>query len=112
MNPRKAPRSLRSEAAINSLGQTADNNSGKKVSAIAGLIAVASFSGAEAQQSNLPPLTVDAPVARPRPAQAKPSPEQVRARNALRRATQRQQISAVPLQTAGGLPADRNPYAD
>ena len=59
MNLAKAPRSLRFEAAVNSLGQTVENNSGKKVSAVAGLIAVASFSGAEAQQSNLPPVTVD-----------------------------------------------------
>ena len=91
------------------------NNSGKKVSAVAGLIAVASFSGAEAQQSNLPPVKVDAPVARPRPAASKPSPDQVRARNALRRAAQRQQpaqAAAVPFPNAGGLRADRNPYAD
>ena len=86
MNLQKAPRSLRFEAAINSVGQTVENNSGKKVSAVAGLIAVASFSGAEAQQSSLPPVTVDAPVARPRPAASKPSPDQLRARSALRRA--------------------------
>ena len=54
--------------------------------AVAGLIAVASFSSAEAQQSPLPPVTVDAPVARPRPATTSPTPDQVRARNALRRA--------------------------
>src|SRR5207244_10428301 len=91
MNKAKAPRSLRLEVAVNSVGQTIENNSGKKVSAVAGLIAVASFSGAEAQQSNLPPVTVDAPVARPRPAASKPSPDQVRARNALRRAVRRTQ---------------------
>src|SRR5512138_3051709 len=56
MNLQKAPRSLRLEASVYSLGQTAENNSGKKVSAVAGLIAVASFSGAEAQQSNLLPV--------------------------------------------------------
>src|SRR3954447_12866831 len=115
MNLAKAPRSLRFEAAVNSLGQTVENNSGKKVSAVAGLIAVASFSGAEAQQSNLPPVTIDAPVARPRPAAAKPSAAQIRARNALRRAAQRQQtaqVAAVPFPNAGGLPADRNPYAN
>src|SRR5262245_35358931 len=115
MNPRKAPRSLRSEAAINSLGQTADNNSGKKVSAVAGLIAVASFSVAEAQQSSLPPVTVDAPVARPRPAASKPSADQVRARTALRRAARRSQsaqVAPVPFPNAGGLAADRDPYAD
>ena len=85
----KAPKSLRFEVAIDSVGQVIENNSGKTVSAVAGLIAVASFSGAEAQQTNLPPVTVDAPVARPRPAASKPSPDQVRARSALRRAAHR-----------------------
>ena len=51
MNKVKAPKSLRFEVAINSVGQVIENNSGKTVSAVAGLIAVASFSGAEAQQS-------------------------------------------------------------
>jgi catecholate siderophore receptor len=115
MNLQKAPRSLRFEAAANSLGQTVENNSGKKVSAVAGLIAVASFSGAEAQQSNLPPVTVDAPVARPRPSASKPSPDQLRARSALRRAARRAQpaqVAPVPFPNAGGLAADRDPYAD
>jgi catecholate siderophore receptor len=120
MGQAKAPKSLRSGAAINSVQENSvqeklDNNSGRKVSAVAGLIAVASFSGAEAQQSNLPPVTVDAPVARPRPAAAKPSPDQLRARTALRRAarrTQPAQNAAVPFPNAGGLRADRDPYAD
>lgn len=115
MNKAKAPRSLRFEAAINSVGQTIENNSGKTVSAVAGLIAVASFSGAEAQQTSLPPVTVDAPVARPKPAASKPSADQVRARTALRRAARRSQpaqVAAVPYPNAGGLAADRNPYAD
>ncbi|MFL6791754.1 MAG: TonB-dependent receptor [Bradyrhizobium sp.] len=115
MNVVKAPRSLRFDVAINSVDPSAENYSGTKVSAVAGLIAVASFSGAEAQQSNLPPVTVDAPVARPRPAAAKPSPDQLRARSALRRAARRSQpaqVAAVPFPNAGGLRADRNPYAD
>ena len=115
MNLQKAPRSLRFEAAVKSLGQTVENNSGKKVSAVAGLIAVASFSGAEAQQSSLPPVTVDAPVARPRPAASKPSPDQLRARSALRRAARRAQpaqVAPVPFPNAGSLAADANPYAD
>jgi catecholate siderophore receptor len=115
MNLAKAPRSLRLEAAMNSVGQSIENNSGKKVSAVAGLIAVASFSGAEAQQSSLPPVMVDAPVARPRPAASKPSPDQLRARSALRRAARRSQpaqVAAVPFPNAGSLAADRNPYAD
>ncbi|MET3845517.1 TonB-dependent receptor [Bradyrhizobium sp. OAE829] len=115
MNKAKAPKSLRFGAAINSANQAIENNSGKTVTAVAGLIAVASFSGAEAQQSSLPPVTVDAPVARPRPAAAKPSADQLRARSALRRAARRAQptaAAAVPFPNAGGLRADRNPYAN
>jgi catecholate siderophore receptor len=107
------PRSLRSFATVNFIGDAVDGNSGKKVSAVAGLIAVASFSGAEAQQSNLPPVTVDAPVTRPRPVASKPTPEQIRVRNALRRAARQQQrVAAVPFPNVGGLPADRDPCAD
>jgi catecholate siderophore receptor len=70
--------------------------------------------GAEAQQSNLPPVNIDAPVARPRPAASKPTPDQVRARDALRRAARRAQPTQapVPFPNAGQLSADRNPYAD
>jgi catecholate siderophore receptor len=115
MGQAKAPRSLRSIAAMNAVSETFENNSGKKVSAVAGLIAVASVTGAEAQQSNLPPVTVEAPVARPKPAASKPSPDQVRARNALRRAakrTQQTQAPAVPYPDIGQLRADRDPYAN
>src|SRR4029077_12868575 len=76
-----APRSLRSSSSFNLVDEKSENPSGKKVTAVAGLIAVASFSGAEAK-SNPPPVTVEAPVARPRPAASKPTPDQVRARNA------------------------------
>ena len=109
-----APRSLRSFAAVNAVDEKSESYSGRKVTTVAGLIAVASFSGAEAQ-SNLPPVTVEAPVARPRPAASKPTPDQVRARNALRRATrsaQPTQAAPVPFPNAGELRADRNPYAD
>ncbi|MGX9429426.1 MULTISPECIES: TonB-dependent receptor [Bradyrhizobium] len=111
----KTPRSLRFEAAVNSAGERLEGYSGKKVSTVAGLIAVASFSGAEAQQPNLPPVNVEAPVARPRPANTKPTSDQVRARTALRRASRRTQqtrVAAVPYPNAGGLNADRDPYAD
>src|SRR5581483_2945808 len=108
----KAPRSLRSFAAGHSV--EAENYSGKRVTAVAGLIAIASISSAEAQQPNLPPVTVDAPTERPRPVTSKPTPDQVRARNALRRAAQRAQTTAapVPFPNAGQLSPDRNPYAD
>src|SRR6185312_11867912 len=105
-----APRSLRSFVAINPGDERAENHSGRKVTTVAGLIAVASVTGAEAQQSNLPPVNVDAPVARPRPAASKPTPDQVRARDALRRAARRTQpTQAAPykvdhLQASGKFP--------
>ncbi|MGA9090733.1 MAG: hypothetical protein WB420_16685, partial [Bradyrhizobium sp.] len=78
MNQAKAPRSLRSNVAMNPVNEKIDGYSGRNVSAVAGLMAVASFSGAEAQQTELPPVMVEAPVARPRPAATAPSPDQVR----------------------------------
>ncbi|MFO1108967.1 MAG: TonB-dependent receptor [Bradyrhizobium sp.] len=113
MTAMRAPKSLRYSAATDTVDERVD---GKKVSAVAGLIAAATLSGgtAEAQQS-LPPVNVDAPVERPRPAASKPSADQLRARSALRRAarrTQPAQVAAVPFPNAGGLSADRNPYAD
>ena len=110
MNQAKAPRSLRSNVTINPVNEKFDGYSGRNVSAVAGLMAVASFSGAEAQQTELPPVTVEAPVARPRPAATAPSPDQVRARNALRRAARRDK--PAPVASAGGLSPDRSPYAD
>ena len=110
-----APRSLRSFAAINSDEDKLGGNSPRKVTAVASLIAVASVTGAEAQQSSLPPVNVEAPVARPRPATSKPTPDQVRARDALRRAARRAQPTQappVPYPNAGQLSADRDPYAD
>jgi catecholate siderophore receptor len=78
-------------------------------------MAVATVSGAEAQQAPLPPVTVEAPVARPRPLASRPTPDQIRARNALRRAARRTQptpVAPVPFPNAGALSADRDPYAD
>lgn len=109
----RAPRSLRSTAARQALGSNFDIAAGKTVSTVASLIAVASVSsGAQAQQSTLPPVNVDAPKERPRSTQAKPTPDQVRARNALRRAAQRQQTATAPIVDAVGPAPDRNPYAD
>jgi catecholate siderophore receptor len=114
MNGAKTPRSLRTNA-LNAVSEKSGSYSGRKVSAVAGLMAVASFSGAEAQ-SNLPPVTVDAPVARPHPAVSKPTAAQTRARNALRRAARRQQQEAAAAQVAASsgpaLRADRDPYAN
>jgi len=109
----KAPRSLRSTIIVAIPDDVADYPA-RRVTAVAGLIAVASIAGAEAQQSNLPAVTVDAPVTRPKPA-VKPTPDQVRARTALRRAARQQaaQAKPVPYPNAGGLaPPDANPYAE
>src|SRR3569833_3266805 len=111
------PRSLRAIATVGFETGKFDSASGVLVSAVAGLFVVASFSGAEAQSSELPPVNVDAPVARARPVSSKPTADHVRARNALRRAAQRQgatqQAQAVSYPNAGGLaPPDANPYAD
>ncbi|MET0906243.1 MAG: TonB-dependent siderophore receptor [Bradyrhizobiaceae bacterium] len=113
MGTSKTPRSLRSASlkVANIRGENA--YPAGRVSAVASLIAVASFGGAEAQQANLPPVNVDAPVARPRPV-SKPTPDQLRARQALRRAARRMEqppLAPVPFPNAGGLP-DANPYAD
>ncbi|WP_028135750.1 TonB-dependent receptor [Bradyrhizobium japonicum] len=108
-----APKSLRSVAAFDLVDEKFAGVSGKKVSAVASLIAAASVSsGAQAQQSNLPPVTVDAPIERPRPTASKPSPEQVRARNAIRRAAQREQAAQQTAPTTPSGAPDGNPYAD
>ncbi|WP_315803123.1 TonB-dependent receptor [Bradyrhizobium sp. SZCCHNS3002] len=114
----RAPRSLRGIAAMKFNDGRGEGPSVTKVSAVAGLMAVASMSSAEAAQpaSDLPPVNVDAPIARAKPTSSKPTAEQVRARNALRRAAARQQAAqqaAVAFPNAGGLSApDANPYAD
>ena len=114
MGVARRPRSLRSVAVRKSFSSNLDGATGKTVSAVASLIAVASVSGgAQAQQTNLPPVNVDAPKERPRSAAAKPTPDQVRARNALRRAAQqRQQAAQAPVVDPSPGAPDRNPYAD
>ena len=109
----KTPKSLRTANATAPHGSVSPG----KISSVAGLIAVASVGGAEAQQSTLPPVTVDAPVARPRPAASKPTSDQVRARNALRRAARAPQPVAaapvpVPFANFGGFAGDRDPFAN
>ena len=81
------------------------------------LIAVAAVSAAEAQEQPLPPVTVDAPIARPKPAAAKPSPEQIRARNALRRIAREKSAAAARAKleaeaAAKKQAAQQDPYAD
>jgi catecholate siderophore receptor len=116
MSNARVPRSLRTVVAAGSIDRSLEVNSVGKVSAVAGLIAAASFSPAEAQQSSLPPVTIDAPVARPHRAAPKPTADHVRARTALRRAarrTQPAQVAPVPFPNAGQLAsADADPYAN
>jgi len=117
----KSPRSLRTWTGVSNDNQKSDTLSVRKVGSIAGLIAVASISGAKAQQpesqpagSELPPVTVDSPKAHR--ATAKPSEDQKRATAALRRAAKRQQqtqAKPVAYPNAGQLvPPDADPYAN
>ncbi len=111
----KVPVSLRARfATVVTAGKDIDPT---RTASMACLIAAASITGAEAQQTPLPAVTVDAPVTRPRPAASKPSPEQLRARQAVRRLARRAQqpvqAPAAPAQSTEGPQArDRNPYAD
>lgn len=111
----KSPRSLRSRVAVNVAAERRDGVSARKVTTVAGLIAVASISGAEAQQTPLPPVTVDSPIARTKPANT-PTPDQKRATAALRRNAKRHQMTQVkpmPYPNVGGLaPPDGDPYAN
>ena len=81
------------------------------------LIAVAAMGSAEAQEQPLPPVTVDAPIARPKPPAAKPSPEQIRARNALRRIAREKAAAAARAKAEAEAEAKKqlaqqDPYAD
>src|ERR1700728_3466947 len=110
----KMPRSLRSWIGARRVEEALDTNATRKVT-VGCLIAVASFTSAEAQEQPLAPVTVEAPVVRKRPPAAKPTPEQLRVRAALRRAARAKQHAAqakpAPANTAAPA-ADRNPYAD
>jgi len=115
MSAVKTPRTLRSFIAIELIDGALDNSPTRKVT-VGCLIAVASITGAEAQQSPLPPVTVEAPVVRKKPAATKPTAEQLRVRNALRRAARAKQAAQAkpapaPANTATQSP-DQNPYAD
>jgi catecholate siderophore receptor len=114
MSTIKAPLSLRSNIIVRLPGDGADTLSARTVTTVAGLIAVASIGTARAETAPLPPVTVEAPVARTKPA-SKPNAEHARVRSAIRRAARRQQTAQppVPYPNAGALtPPDANPYAD
>jgi catecholate siderophore receptor len=110
------PRTLRGFPVLHGLDGVFDGNPTQRVT-VGCLIAVAAVTGAEAQEQPLPPVTVEAPIARPKPPAAKPSPEQIRARNALRRA-QRERAAAAALAKqqaeaeAKKQAAQQDPYAD
>jgi catecholate siderophore receptor len=109
------PYSLRFSAPVEAMYGALDSHATRKVT-VGCLIAVASISGAEAQQQQpLPPVTVNPPVVRKKPPASKPTAEQIRARNALRRATRAKQEAAKPASTAPAAPAgppDGDPYAN
>jgi catecholate siderophore receptor len=115
VNAVRAPRSLRSPIAFVAPNDNIQIETSLKVT-VACLVAAGSIAGAEAQESPLPPVTIDAPVTRPRPPAAKPTPEQTRVRNELRRlARERQkqeQAAPKPAANTANQPPDRNPYAD
>ena len=118
MSSIKSPRSLR--AWSNDISRNDIQTAGKVGAAT--LMAVGAIGTAEAQQAApLPAVSVDAPVARPRPATSRPTQAQLNARAAMRRrARQAQPTQAAPVATPGGassLPTfarapDGNPYGD
>jgi catecholate siderophore receptor len=99
------PRSLRN-AAHNYPSRLADP---KNAVGMACAMAVGSVGSADAQQgpaSALPPVNVDAPIARPRPPAPKASQAQVKARTALRRTAQARRVTAPPVAApAAGAPS-------
>jgi catecholate siderophore receptor len=108
----KAPGSLRSPIPVIVPDDGADIDVPLKIT-MACLVAAGSITGAEAQEAPLPPVTIDAPHTRPRPPAAKPSPEQIRVRNELRRLARERQQQAKPAATpAANQAPDSNPYAD
>ena len=118
MSTIKRPVSLR---ALGAQGGDARDLRAAGVTTLGCLIAAGAVTGAEAQGTGLPAVTVDAPVTRPRPAASRPTQAQTRARTAIRqRARTRPPVQAAPAPVAGGgssLPIfaqapDANPYAD
>ncbi len=120
MQSQKTPMSLRMTA-YREIGAEIDP---KRVATVACLLGAASASSAQAQDASsaLPPVTVDAPKARPRPAAAKPGPAQLRARAALRRQARQRAAAPVvlpqPTAPSASLPIlaqgapDGDPYAN
>ena len=111
-----APRSLRSLIDGGRINAALDTDTSRKVT-IGCLMAIASIGGAKAEDQTLPPVKVEAPVERKRPPAAKPSPEQLRVRAALRRAARAKQARGGQGEGRGGRrrrrrPPTADPYAD
>src|SRR4029079_554087 len=110
------PSTLRGVPTLRSFEGVFESNPGQAVT-VGCLIAVAAVGGAEAQEQPLPPVTVDAPITRPKPPAAKPSPEQIRARNALRRIAREKAAAAARAKAEAQAEAKKqlarqDPYAD
>jgi catecholate siderophore receptor len=110
------PGTLRALAGLRSVDGIFESSSTQKVT-VGCLIAVAAMGGAEAQEQSLSPVTVDAPIARQKPPAAKPSPEQIRARNALRRIAREKAAAVVRAKAEAEAAAKKrlaqqDPYAD
>ena len=110
------PSTLRALPGLRSFDEVFESSSTQKVT-VGCLIAVAAMGSAEAQEQTLPPVTVDAPIARPKPPAAKPSPEQIRARNALRRIAREKAAAAARAKAEAEAEAKKqlaqqDPYAD
>jgi catecholate siderophore receptor len=110
------PSTLRALPGLRSFDEVLESSATQKVT-VGCLIAVAAMGGAEAQEQPLPPVTVDAPIARPKPPVGKPPPEQIRARNALRRIAREKAAAAARAKAeaeaeAKKQRAQQDPYAD
>jgi catecholate siderophore receptor len=106
------PGSLRALVGAAGLEGRFESGATRRVS-VGCLIAIASVTAAEAQEQPLPPVTVEAPVTRPKPPAAKPTPEQLRVRAVLRRAA-RAKAEALAQRKAAEAKARaaQDPYAD
>lgn len=131
MGTSQGPVSLRPITGVGRKSEALEGNAARKVT-VGCLVAFASITGAKAQQpaappaadagsgaqqEPLPPVTVEAPTARQRAATPRPSKEQLRARNALRRAARTRQRAAqarpqAPAPSAAPQAPDQSPYAD
>jgi hypothetical protein len=111
MSVSKAPRTLRANTRFDLNVASRESESARTV-AVACLVAATSITRVEAQEASspLPPVTVDAPVATPRPLASKPSPAHNKARAAIRRrAKELQGLPAISRSRWSRLKARRLP---